>query len=210
MNDSTFAITLFSKGFYLFHYNTATGKATVNPVRLFSKHFCTTLLLDKDSKLWIGTDKGLLQQQSNTTYFKSYNLQRYVSPVSSPYIKDIFVDSNRIFVGGRLLGSLLIMDAITKAIVKRLDFSSIDKLCNNVVTIYPFSKDTLWIGTDNGLLWLNKINHHFGRVTAHGYPQELNRVINKLSFIDSHQNLWFTVNEYNTVFYFSRAEKNFI
>lgn len=140
LNDSTFAITLFSKGFYLFHYNPAIHKATVDPVRLFSKHFCTTLLLDKNNKLWIGTDKGLLQQQTKTSHFKTFDIQRYVSPALSPYIKDIFVDSNRIFVGGRLLGSLLILDASTKKIIKRLDFSNVNKLCNNVISFALFLK----------------------------------------------------------------------
>lgn len=209
LNDSTFAITLFSKGFYLFHYNPATFKVTVDPVRLFGKHFCTALLLDKNNKLWIGTDKGLLQQQSPASQFKTYNLQDLVSPALSPYIKDILVDSNGIFVGGRQIGSLLILDASTKSIVHRVDLSSIDSLCNNIVSIYPISKDTLWLGTDYGLLWLNKNNYHFGRLTAYDYPQELNDYTNKLSFIDSRKNLWFIINEYNTVFYYSTAERKF-
>jgi ligand-binding sensor domain-containing protein/two-component sensor histidine kinase len=209
LSDTSIAITLQTKGFYIIRINAITHKATADTTRYFSHHFCTALLIDNNKNLWVGTDKGLLQKKAAPPVCNSIDLQPYSRLALTPVIKAIYADGDRLFTGGRNFGQLLVLDAVTKKVIRKISFNAIDEVCNNVISIASFNTDTLCIGTDNGLLWLHKTNFSFGRFTTYNYPAAVINLSNRLSYIDSRKNCWFVTNEYNTVFYFNPNDKKF-
>ncbi|HEX6193032.1 MAG TPA: two-component regulator propeller domain-containing protein, partial [Chitinophagaceae bacterium] len=65
LDDTTFIINASKKGFYLLRHNKMAGSYTILPKPFLTNFRCVAILLDKHNRLWIGTDRGLLQEKKN-------------------------------------------------------------------------------------------------------------------------------------------------
>ena len=64
-------------------------------------------------------------------------------------------------------GGILVLDKGSKKIRRHVFVEGADS-ANNISFFFPYDRDTLWVGTQNGLFWLNRHTYQIGRVPVAG------------------------------------------
>jgi ligand-binding sensor domain-containing protein/two-component sensor histidine kinase len=211
LGDTTFTVSITGRGFFLFRYNTHTNRVSVDPTRHFSSYVVNAVFCDRSNNLWIGTGRGLLRPVKKNIKNRVFDLQAASGLAQPFFIRAIYADSAYIFTGGRMQSGLLLLDPFTKELKRKLSFSSIHNDCNSIGTIIPAptGKDTLWIGTDHGLLWFNKKTLAFGKLNYYQLPDWVANYSISYCMTDSRGNPWFRTNATNRVFFFNTADRVF-
>jgi ligand-binding sensor domain-containing protein/two-component sensor histidine kinase len=194
VNDTTAIVTGQDAGLYVCHFNTTTGSLEIDPHCYFADFLCTAVFKDKDGRLWIGTDKGLLKQDLAEKKVGAFDI-RSLSPNSrtgSNYeITAFYRHQNELYVGTYSKDGIYILDAESFAFRQKISFAALDEHCNQVWYILPVAKDTLWFATQFGIVWLNTSNKHFGYVS---FTEDVQRLLSRqpvsIAFKDSHNLLW--------------------
>ena len=166
MSDSVFLVNGGFTGFYLFHINKTTGKITVDPQKKLVEHKIQCLYLDKEKRLWVGTSKGLLKQKMVTPVLRS--VSHTVTPADS--ISEGFSCAyryrNKLYLGrSSLYKGFVICDTLTGKPVKEIEFYGKNNKWNEISSIQMYYMDTLWIGTNGGILWFDVLSERYGRVS---------------------------------------------
>jgi hypothetical protein len=194
MNDTTAIVTSPLTGLYICRFNTVTGVIQVDPKQYLSDYFCTAVLKDKEGRLWIGTNKGLLKQDMLDRSVKTLDIRSFMPDRNSEKNNEIttfYRHHHELYVGTYSLDGLYVFDARDLSFRQKISFARLDARCNQVWNILPVTKDTLWIATQHGLLWLHTGNKHFGFVSL---PKPIQQLISgkpvSIAFRDSHHALW--------------------
>jgi hypothetical protein len=209
LSDSLVAVTGKVSGFYLFDYHAADDRLSLHGGKYFASKHCTTVFRDRDGRLWIGTNNGLYKQNLSSPYYNAYDLTQQWPDLANCYIRAIYCRHDKLFIGLRNNGGLVVLDRSRPGQGRRMDFAKYGPACNTIYNIFPFSTDTLWIGTRSGILWFNTANCHSGRVAV---PAELAWIdeINSISMIeDARKNIWISFGKLNSVVYYSRDTRQF-
>lgn len=165
LNDSSFAVTAGTTGFYIFHLNRQTGKIIWDKRKFLPGYKINCLFQDKDNHLWAGTTKGLLQQRFNIAFLKKYFYPPLPVDYSTVGFQNAYRYKNKLYLCRfSRYGGLLILDTATMKMVKRLIFYKSDDPANEISSIEMYHRDTLWLGTNGGILWLDIKTLHYGRV----------------------------------------------
>ncbi len=165
LSDSSFAITSWQAGFYLFHINRTTGKIVCEPRKYLAEYKINSLFLDKDKRLWVGTTRGLLRQKQAASFIKKYHYSIQSPDYSDPGFQNAYRHNDKLYLCrySRFNG-LVMVDTASMKIEKRFEFYGRDNKWNEISTIQMFHPDTLWLGTNNGILWFDTKTHHYGKV----------------------------------------------
>ncbi|MBS1602686.1 MAG: hypothetical protein JST42_08455, partial [Bacteroidetes bacterium] len=210
LNDTLLALTGKVSGFYLFDYHAASHQLKQRGAKLFAGKHCTTVFLDRDGRLWVGTNNGLYKQNLYSPFYNAYDLAERWPDLRNCDIRAIYTIHNRLFVGLRNNGGLLELDRTDLSKGRRFDLSKYGPSCNTIFNIFPYSADTLWIGTRTGLFWLNISDYSSGRVA---FPPEMAWVngINTICLMeDEKKNIWISLGQLNSVVYFNRSTRRFV
>jgi ligand-binding sensor domain-containing protein len=165
LNDSTFVMNSSKAGFYLFDLNKKTGLISGNPQKFFSAYKCNYFFVDKDDRLWIGTRTGLLRQRKNTAFIKSAALFSARDAGSSARFTSACRYKGKLYVGSfNRFAGLFIVDTATLQVRKKMTFYGGDNEWSEIQSIQSYHRDTLWLGTSNGILWLDVNNYHYGHL----------------------------------------------
>jgi len=199
LNDSTIAITCRNNGFYLFHVDPLTGRLSCDGKKYFGSNFCTVIFKDREERLWIGTADGIYRQNLYNSFFSVTDVSTQAPGLSDHGIRSIYSEDNVIFAGLANEGGLLMLDRKTGKIKKELLFSPREKFSNSVTNILPYQKDTLWIATAGGIVWLNKHNFHYGRVPTPPELDWIQRVNSRCFFTDSKGDIWISFGGLNSL-----------
>jgi ligand-binding sensor domain-containing protein/putative methionine-R-sulfoxide reductase with GAF domain len=209
INDSLLTITCKNSGFYVLNYDSHTGILHCDGKKHFDKNVCTTIFKDREGRLWVGTADGLYKQNLRNSLFSVNDLSTQSSFPQNHRIGSIYVEGSSIYTGLLNQGGLVVLDKKTNNIKKQILFIPKTDYNNSIANIFPYDKDTLWIGTNNGIVWLNKNNYHYGHVTM---PPGLEWVQKKntLCFLeDSRKNIWISMGVLNGLIYYNRATRTF-
>ena len=209
LNDSLLAVTGKVSGFYLFDYHAATHQLRLHGEKYFTRRHCTTVFRDREGRFWIGTNNGLYKQNLSSPFYNVYDLAERWPDLRNCDIRAVYTQHNKLFIGLRNKGGLLMLDKSDPAEGRRFDLGKYGLTCNTIYNIFPFSADTLWIGTRSGLLWFNTSDYSSGRVVV---PPELAWIdeINPISMIeDANKNIWISFGKLNSVVYYSRMTRRF-
>jgi hypothetical protein len=210
LSDSVLAITSAVDGFYLFHYDAASKKIACNGKKYFASKFCTSLLADKDGRLWVGTTDGLYKQNLRNSFFNTEDLSEQMPGIINTGIQSIYSEKDKLFIGLRNEGGLLFWDKRTKKIIRRLGFEKLGKGSSSINYIFPYHPDTLWLGTNKGIIWLNKKHLTCGRLlNIRGEPGWMNEDRGRSFLEDSRGNIWLSFGRLNSVLIFNRHEYKF-
>ncbi|HEY6505330.1 MAG TPA: histidine kinase [Chitinophagaceae bacterium] len=165
LDDTSFAINSLRNGFFIFHLNRTTGKINFDPRRYLPGYQINCLFLDKDKKLWVGTKKGILYQKKAPPFINSYHYPVEQPDNPAPGFSDAFPYKGKLYIGrfSRFNG-LVILDTATMKIEKRIEFYGVNNFFNEVYSIQMYHPDTLWLGTNGGILWLDTKTEHYGKV----------------------------------------------
>jgi ligand-binding sensor domain-containing protein/putative methionine-R-sulfoxide reductase with GAF domain/two-component sensor histidine kinase len=209
INDSTCIITCKNNGFYILNMHQQTGKLTSNGKKYFEKELCTAVFKDKEGRLWIGTADGLYKQNLHNSFFSVTDLSLQCARLVDQEIKSIYIENNLIYAGLKNEGGLLLIDKRMGLISKQLDFKPHEKFSNTISNVFPFNKDTLWIATARGILWLNKNNFHYGHLKTAPQLQWIGEINSRAFFEDSKNNIWISLTTLNSLIRYNRNTRSF-
>ncbi len=166
ISENEFAITCSRSGYYLLHLDHNTGIIISNGIKYLPSYKCNYIFVDSDKRLWVGTRTGLLKQKLSTPFIKSYFLNAKNKNGSSLRLSAVLRYKNKIYVGSfnRFTG-LIVMDTATMQVEKEITFYGGNNGWSEIGDVQCYHKDTLWISTTNGLLWLDINSYHYGSVT---------------------------------------------
>ncbi len=207
LNDTLLAVIGKISGFYLMRYDPATKQLRLMGGKRFDSVGCNTVLLDRDGRLWVGTNDGLYKENLSNPVFKAYDLAEQLPEIKNCPIRTILADKDNLFIGLWNFGGILVLDKASMQIRHHLFLGTKDSVFNNIDFFIPFSSDTLWIGTRKGLFWLNKRNYTSGRV-----PTTLPRLrqSNGLTYAEDHSgHIWLSFGGLNKVQRYDRASRQF-
>ena len=164
INDSTFALTSHKSGFYLVHLDQDRRILRLNPHKYFTGILCRTMLLDKEKRLWIGTDEGLFKQRLSVPFVQTVPLLARDGTEPKGLLTAVYRLRDKLYVGlERNNEGLLVLDTATLKLEKHISFFK-SKDGVNVHSIHQYRGDTLWLGTNIGILWLDLVSGKSGTV----------------------------------------------
>jgi ligand-binding sensor domain-containing protein/putative methionine-R-sulfoxide reductase with GAF domain len=178
LNDSIFLVTGGYTGFYLFRINRQTGKIFCNQKKLLPGYKIQCLFLDKEKRLWAGTSTGLLRQKITSPFLKPYFYPLLPADNSTLGFQNAYRYKNKLYVCrfSRCNG-LAIIDTATMKVEKRIEFYGRDNMWNEINSIQMYHPDTLWLGTNAGILWFDTKSYDYGKVLDEKkYPQFHNQL----------------------------------
>lgn len=206
INDTAFFLTGFSNGFFKLIIDEATGKINLDIRKHFSKYFCSAILSDKDGRLWIGTSRGIFKQDNRKAVAESMEIPADVpNQFPAPQLLEVFVYGDKLFAASGRAGGLLIFDKNSLKLLRRISFKKYFHSSNTVFSISHSNDDTLLIGTNGPLFWLNASNGKYGEVKLEGWDK-FEWIT--AQFRDSHGNIWITTNK-NTIHVYEAAGQKF-
>lgn len=202
LNDSVYAITSNQTGLYIINYDREKDAFKINPQRYFENYRCTSLFIDKNGRLCIGTNKGLLREKRYTGKIDQINLTEGVDDNNS--IISLSVCGNKIFVGTSGNG-IYVMSTDDLKKIKRLDFSREgNEYVNIIYSLLPIDKDTIYAGTAG--FWINTKNFNHGKLPVKMIDSSYDGI--DLLFKDSRNNIYLKKAS-SKLFYYRGADKMF-
>lgn len=195
INDSLFSINCHRNGFYLFTLDRAQQKIILHPRVQLPGVECRNLFTDRDGRLWIATTEGLLMEQKSNPDFAWQYTTGNEGEDAEYFNTSICKTGNRLFVGRYAYSNgLLVYDADTDSLVRRINFFNGNNRYNGVVSLQTYYPDTVWVSTENGPLWVNSRNYSYGKLQLPGtitgenirfYPKDRNGVAWLLNYFSN-------------------------
>ncbi|MBS1598751.1 MAG: histidine kinase [Bacteroidetes bacterium] len=208
-DDSTFAITGKVAGFYLLHYDKQHRSYSCDGKKYFKDKFCTYFFRDKDGRGWIGTSDGLYMEKLSYHFFESIDLAKQFPELINHEIRAITARGNKLFVGLRQDGGILLLNKTTGKIEQRFFFNKFGAGCNDIHYLFDYHPDTIWVGTAGGILWINTKNYAIGKIKP---PQELEWINQTAPYCfmeDSKKNIWISFQKLNSIVSFNKITRTF-
>jgi ligand-binding sensor domain-containing protein/two-component sensor histidine kinase len=209
LNDSLVALTGKTSGFYLFRYQPKTHRLSLQGEKYFDGIHCSSVFIDREGRYWVGTSNGLYKQNLTNPMYHDYDVAGRLPDLRNCELRVIFTSRDRIFLGFKNQGGLLMQNKFSHQLERRFDFGKLGARCNTIQQIFPFSADTLWIGTANGYLWLNTSNYRFGRLHIPHELQWMNEYNPLCITEDRFNNVWMGFGRANSVVRYNRNTRTF-
>jgi len=166
LTDSTFAVNSRIGGFYILQFDRRSGRFFCDGKTHLANYKIISMFVDKDRRLWLGTTKGLLKQDLQGPFFHVYDLssggdERYTGGFSCFYRH-----KDKLFAGrfSRNNG-LAIIDANSMHLIREIDFFGPKSPWNEIRSMEMYYKDTLWLGTNGGIIWYATETGKYGKLT---------------------------------------------
>ncbi|HEY4061020.1 MAG TPA: histidine kinase [Puia sp.] len=209
INDSLYTLTGRSNGFFVLHYNARTKELTCDGKKYFTGVFVTEVFTDSKGRLWIATADGLYKENQRNSFFSVNDLSGQMPSLLNNAIRTIYMDNQTIFLGLRNEGGVLLVDKRTGKILRQVQFAPQKAYSNTIINLFPYDKDTLWVGTSRGIVWFCKSNFHYGHLEvppALAWTQKINTLV---FFGDSRGDIWISFGDLNSVIRYQRSTRRF-
>jgi len=164
LNDSVLVVNDGLSGFYFLNFNSRTKHIYCDGKKYLPGYKISCLFVDKEKRLWVGTTRGLLKQELYPPFITTYHY-----PADPKKITGGFTCAYRYkkkLYAGRFSGNngLAIIDVSTMKLIREIDFFGKQGPWNEIHSIEMYYPDTLWIGTNAGLLWYDTKTDRYGKV----------------------------------------------
>jgi len=200
VNDSLFYMSGKRSGFFKIHINPATGKIIIDPRKYFPTYLCNDFIIDRDNRLWIATNAGLLKERTNAPSVSQIPVPQVLLRQSPALrIKQLLAYKDKLYAACGGNGGLLIYDKSTLLFHSKISFEKYHESSDNVFSIIEASKDTLLIGTNGPLFWLKASTGEVGKVPLDGWDEVHNWI--SWMFKDRRGNIWVSTNELNKTYF---------
>ncbi len=189
-NDSILTITTARKGYYLFSYNPSVPDVALISAEQASNVFTQYILQDNSGRFWIATETGFLQEVPDYPHIRNISIRPYVPKDSYHPVAAVYDDPKRYWIGGYSRESgLLVLDTAFQ-LIKKIDFIKKPAYKNFIVSIVPWTKDTLLIGTKTGDYFVNIHDYKKTDFSFPGTEGKVSNIIIQKYFRDSKGVLW--------------------
>jgi ligand-binding sensor domain-containing protein len=164
LDSGRFAINCSNFGFYVFHLDPATDSISFLPEKFLPAQQINCLFFDKERRLWAGTTDGLLQQRLKHPLLRIYPIEPATEKSNyAEFLSCAYRHKDKLYVGHYSRSSgLTILDAATMKSLGQMQFYGKDNMWNEVMSIQCYYADTLWLGTNGGILWFDTKTRHYG------------------------------------------------
>lgn len=164
LGRNRFAITSGGSGYYTFELNEQTSEVTFDENRSLKGYKCNYLFMDKEERLWVGTSNGLLYEKKEQPLFTSYLLNDYAAEGYS-YFCYLTRYKDRLYLAkAARQPHITVVDTATMKVIKKVTLPGYHINYDENPSIQCYYPDTLWIGTNDGVAWLDTKNYHSGKV----------------------------------------------
>lgn len=206
VNDTVFYLTGHSSGFYKMILNPKTGATRFFPDMYFSSYLCNGLLKDKNGYLWIATNKGLLRQGNSKAYLQQVTIPASLDSIfPNITIGNIHAVGDKLYVGCRGNGGLLVYDRKSLRFIRRLSFKKYYKHADNIISLAAVNDHTLLVGTIGPLFRLDLLTWQETKITLEKWNADLNWIANLWK--DSKGNIW--VSSDNNIYKYDPVTQKF-
>jgi ligand-binding sensor domain-containing protein len=195
LNDSTLLING-KKGLYTFHYSLADERINAGSELLLPELNITSLYIDKENKIWIGTSDGLYKQRTEPIITQTRI--RGDTESGSLSIKYLEQGKNEWYATTSQEG-LLILDEKNLRIQKQFLFKKDDKILS-LGKIFSFSDEVLWIASYRGLFTFHKITHEVKPLIFDNCPDCTVDMFVQDIYQSRSGDIWITGNEENKAY----------
>ncbi|MES2648928.1 MAG: histidine kinase [Bacteroidota bacterium] len=179
LSDSTFAVNGATVGFYIFYLNRQTSQITMNPNLFLDGYKVLCMKNDKNGKLWVGTSKGLLQQRESNRLLNTIEIGVAKKENVTGGLSCAYRYKNNLYLGrDSYSNGMTIVDPVSKNIKKQITFFKENSGWNEIFSIQMYHPDTLFIGTSEGIIWLDTKTNHYDKVKV---PAAVNKKLNVLA-----------------------------
>ena len=163
--EDEFAITCSRSGYFLLHLDKSTGIISSDGTKYLPSYKCNYVFVDNEKRIWVGTRTGLLKQKLTASFVQSYFLNKDNKNGLSLDLSGVYRYKSKIYLASfnRFKG-LLVLDTTTMKIEKSITFYGGNNGWSELNDIQCYHKDTLWVSTTNGLLWVDINSFHYGPV----------------------------------------------
>ena len=153
VNDSLMFITGHATGFFKMSFNASTGKVTLDTSKYFPNYQCHSVLKARDNRLWVATNKGLFRQDAEPSNIEIAGIPSELESVyPNVVMNEVYVNEDRIYVGTRSLGNVLLFDKKTMRPIRTVRFEGLrQKDVPHTFNIYAIAKagpSELMLATD--------------------------------------------------------------
>lgn len=208
--DDTLSFSTEKEGFVLFHIMNNSNSLFLQPVSkcLMSGEGIIGVFTDNEGNCWaIPASGGLLKMARQKQIFHHKNLSAAnTTQVKEFEISSLFPVGNTLFIGS-YGGGFYTYDRVSGELeqhsVKVGHYSE-----NMVWNFWHYQKDTLWIGTQQGLIWCCLNNFQVGRIQI-PHPAVLDSFAITTLFEDSQGLVWMGVGRGNGVATYNKNSKKF-
>ncbi len=166
LTDTTLLLNSGIEGFYQLKIDRRTGSITCSKEKYLANNKITCLFTDKEGRIWAGTPEGLLQQKLDPPLIRSYSFDPFdFNDNLTGYFSSLLLYKNNIFATrySRNAG-LIILDGQTMKTKKVISFYGKNNMWNEINSIQMYHPDTLWLGTNSGILWFAIQTEKYGKV----------------------------------------------
>ncbi|MEP6617328.1 MAG: histidine kinase [Ginsengibacter sp.] len=191
ITDSTAILYSYYLGVYKLGFNTAKLQLSYDTVPLFNKFTFTAAFLDRENRLWLGTQNGLFRQNIKQSPLHSVKPTAFNSPAVGYSISftSFLRSDGLIYTGSYSTLPINVLDGKTYKVKKQISFSNLSPFCNTIWKIIEYTKDTLWFGTQDGIVWYDQRSENFDLVDMSNIDTNHARTITLL-YKDSHGIIW--------------------
>lgn len=183
----------------------------VSKIILEEEEFVTGMR-DRQGNWWLATSgSGLRKASPYKQYFKGYELTDREGERLKSEMVSISRYGNMLWIATYIDG-FYGMNLNNKKLKQFLISTSPDNPWPNFVwNVRQLSKDTLWVGTQEGLYWYNLSNNKYGRIKKlPGKPDVIDSVSITMQYTDSHGLTWMGLGKGNGVCYYDNKNHRFV
>ena len=191
VSDSVMYLTSHESGFYKIAVERASGKIRFYPEKYFSSYYCKSILVDKDRTVWVATNKGLFRQDNTQAHMQQAVVPAAVEhAMPNTVIDGLCVANNKLFVGTRGDGGLLVYDKKTLQFERQLTIGTGIENINNIYALVRSGKDHLLLGTNGPMFNLDLKTFAFTKIIPRGWNPDTDWISDLYN--DSRGNMWVT------------------
>lgn len=207
-DDTTYFVTSRTNGFYKIIFHPQTGTLRLLPEKELTDYSCASFLKDREGRLWITTSAGLLKQNmiNNSVTWKTLP-EEVLQQAPAATISYVFVVGDKIYVGCRRDGGLLVFEKNTFKLIRKVSFTKHGTISDDIINISHPGGDTLFIGTNGPLCWFNMKTYETGICKLEKWTNT-NWISSQ--FKDRDGNVWITSNANKIYFYHNKLNKFYL
>ncbi|RPE14217.1 hypothetical protein EGT74_12145 [Chitinophaga lutea] len=158
-----FALMSVRSGLFVFHL-ASNGSIRFEETPLLKEYKCNYVFTDREGRVWVGTSLGLLRERKDQPFFTSRQLNDGKAGSFAQFYA-LLRHRDRFYIASASPQIVItVADTATMKVIRRIPLPATAQAQMQLPSIQCYYGDTLWIGTNNGIIWLDTRSHRTGHV----------------------------------------------